>query len=131
MSHAAYLEPLDRERIFAVGFAGSREWSKDVHLLTTVLYFPSDTAEKIAIAMGVREIYFLALDLGNTAEKSHFFGKRPLQVQDRPQGYAQMRNSFERISGKRRGMRPAVYNCSPVSELKCFPYRSLREAVGP
>ena len=113
MSHAPYLEPLDLEAGIYSGY-------------TTASF-----ALQIAIAMGFREIYFLGLDLGNTAEKSHFFGKRPLQDQDRPQVYAQMRNSFERISGKLREMGLSVYNCSPVSELKCFPFRSLREAVGP
>ena len=57
MSHATYLEQLDRERIIAVQFAGSREWSRLVHLLTTVLHLPSDTAEKIAN---------LTSDLGNS-----------------------------------------------------------------
>jgi len=34
MSHAAYLAELTQGRIFAVWFSGSREWAKDVHLLS-------------------------------------------------------------------------------------------------
>ena len=114
-----------------VALMGTEGFNTDLEAGIYSGYTTSYFALQIAIAMGFREIYFLGLDLGNTAEKSHFFGKRPLQDQDRPQVYAQMRNSFERISGNLKDMGLGVYNCSPVSELKCFPFRSLREAVRP
>lgn len=37
MCHAAYLAELAHGRIFVVWFAGSREWAKDVHLLSATL----------------------------------------------------------------------------------------------
>lgn len=39
MSHAPYLEQIDSEKIMLVWFAGSREWAKDVHILSSI-YFP-------------------------------------------------------------------------------------------
>lgn len=88
-------------------------------------------ALQIAIYMGFKEIYFLGLDLGNTEKKSHFFGTRPLQDQDRPDVYAKMCRSFVNISGQLNEMGVRVYNCSPVSALKEFPYRSVDELLAP
>lgn len=84
---------------------------------------------QIALYMGFRDIYYLGLDLGNTSDKSHFFGSRSLQDRDRPEVYAKMRQSFENIADTVAELGAKVYNCSPVSELKCFPYRSLDDAL--
>jgi len=84
---------------------------------------------QLALHMGFREIYYLGLDLGNTRQKSHFFGNRPLQDQDRPEVYAKMRQSFERVADTVLDMGVQVYNCSPVSELKCFPFKALEQVL--
>jgi Acetyltransferase (GNAT) family len=86
-------------------------------------------ALQIAVFMGFREICYLGLDLGNTARQSHFFGNRTLQDRDRPDVYARMRQSFERVAPRLRELGVSVYNCSPVSTLKCFPYRSLDDVL--
>jgi hypothetical protein len=91
----------------------------------TTAYF----ALQIALHMGVREIYYLGLDLGNTSRQSHFFGSRSLQDRDRPDVYARMRRSFEAMADRLGTMGVAVYNCSPVSELKCFPFRQLEHVL--
>lgn len=91
----------------------------------TTAYF----ALQIALHMGVREIYYLGLDLGNTSRQSHFFGSRPLQDRDRPDVYARMRRAFEGMADTLGSMGVAVYNCSPVSALKCFPYRRLEDVL--
>lgn len=92
----------------------------------TVAYF----SLQIAIYMGFKEVYYVGLDLGNTTKKSHFFGTRPLQNRDRPEVYAQMRRSFEKASARIKELGLKVYNCSPVSELKTFPFRLLHEVLG-
>lgn len=82
---------------------------------------------QLVIFMGFKEICYLGLDLGNTLEKSHFFGSRPLQDQDRPDVYTRMRQSFERVADTVEQMGIKVYNCSPVSELKSFPFKTIEQ----
>ena len=84
---------------------------------------------QIAIYMGFQEIYYVGLDLGNTAKQSHFFGNRALQDRDRPEVYAKMRHSFEKITPRLKELGVSVYNCSHVSELKCFPFRPISEVL--
>ncbi len=84
---------------------------------------------QIALYMGFKKVYYLGLDLGNTTRQSHFFGNRPLQDRDRPEVYAKMRQSFENIAPLLPEYGIEVYNCSPVSELKCFPFRPLEEVL--
>lgn len=99
------------------------ELEKGIYSGYTTAYF----CLQLALFMGFREICYLGLDLGNTSEKSHFFGSRPLQDRDRPDVYAKMRKSFERVTDTVRQMGARVYNCSPVSELKCFSYKTIEE----
>lgn len=104
----------------------SFDLGKGIYSGYTVAYF----SLQLAIYMGFKEIYYVGLDLGNTSKKSHFFGTRPLQDRDRPEVYAQMRRSFEKGSRKLKELGIKVYNCSPVSELKCFPFKLLSEVLG-
>ena len=91
----------------------------------TTTYF----ALQIAVFMGFRRIYLLGLDLAATADRSHFFGNRPLQDRDRPEVYEKMQRSFEQAAPELERLGVEVYNCSPVSRLKRFPFRSLDEVL--
>ncbi|MCB9061938.1 MAG: hypothetical protein H6622_10480 [Halobacteriovoraceae bacterium] len=91
----------------------------------TVSYF----ALQIAIYMGIKEIYFLGLDLKNTENKTHFFGQDYSSLKHDTTEYPKMIRCFEKIAPtlKDRGIR--VFNCSKVSSLKCFPYMSYEDAI--
>ncbi len=136
--HELHLELLEVEGLFTlkgnsygteVPLLGTDGFSLDLEQGAFSGYTTAYFALQIAVFMGFREIYYLGLDLGNTARQSHFFGSRALQDRDRPDVYAKMRQSFERVAAKLKEMGVAVYNCSPVSTLKCFPYRSVDDAL--
>lgn len=112
---------------FGVGIAllGPEGFSSDLEAGAYSGYTTSYFALQIAIYMGFREIYFLGLDLGNTSERSHFFGNRPLQERNRDEVYARMRRSFEDAVERLRELGVRVANCSPVSELTCFRHQPL------
>jgi hypothetical protein len=107
------------------GFSANAE--EGVYSGYTTTYF----ALQIALFMGFSEICFLGLDLTATAERSHFFGLRPLQDRDRPEVYMQMQRSFERAAPAIEQMGVKLYNCSPVSKLKAFPFRPLSDVLIP
>ena len=113
-----------------INLLGTDGFSEDLEQGVFSGYTTAYFTLQIAIYMGFREIYYLGLDLGNTATQSHFFGNRSLQHRDRPEVYAKMRHSFEKITPRLKEMGVSVYNCSPVSELKCFPYRPIFEVLG-
>ena len=137
--HELHMELLEVEGLFTlkgnsygteVALLGTEGFSLELEQGAYSGYTTAYFALQIAVFMGFREIYYLGLDLGNTAQQSHFFGNRPLQDRDRPDVYAKMRQSFERVAGQLREMGVSVYNCSPVSTLKCFPQRTLEQALG-
>lgn len=91
----------------------------------TISYF----ALQLAVYMGFEEIYFLGLDLKNTKQNTHFFGRDFASVDHDKGEYQKMKNSFDEIAPilKMKGI--SVYNCSPDSELKCFPYVDYNLAI--
>ncbi len=136
--HELHAELLNVEAVFTlkgnsygieIDLLGTEGFSTDLEAGIYSGYTTAYFTLQLALYMGSREIYYLGLDLGNTAQRSHFFGSRSLQDRDRPEVYAKMRQSFERIAETAGKMGAHIYNCSPVSELKCFPYRSVEEAL--
>jgi hypothetical protein len=105
------------------GFSANAE--EGVYSGYTSTYF----ALQIALFMGFGEICILGLDLAAAPDRSHFFGLRPLQDRDRPEVYLQMQRSFERAAPLIGQMGVKLYNCSPVSRLKAFPFRPLEELL--
>jgi len=136
--HELHLELLDVQGLFTlagnsygteVKLLGTEGFSEDLEQGVYSGYTTAYFALQIAVYMGVREIYYLGLDLGNTEKQSHFFGSRSLQDRDRPEVYAKMRQSFEGVAERLKEMGVAVYNCSRVSTLSCFPHRALDDVL--
>lgn len=91
----------------------------------TISYF----ALQLAVYMGFKEIYFLGLDLVNTPSETHFFGHDFNSANHDTTEFPKMRNSFEKIAPELKAKGINVYNCSPISSLKCFPYVDYKDAI--
>ena len=111
-------------------YLGTEGFTADVERGIYSGYTTTYFALQIALFMGFREIYLLGLDLAATPERSHFFGNRPLQDRNRPEVYEKMHRAFEQAAPELDRLGAKVYNCSPVSRLKRFPFRTLNDALG-
>lgn len=70
MSHAPYLAQLSAGQVMVVWFAGSREWSKDVHLLSAIYH--TDTGEWEPITSLVTEVGY---SVGNCVANMDILGQ--------------------------------------------------------
>ena len=130
LKSSRYLFTLD-DRPFGIPLKllGTSGWSWDleegIYSGYTISYF----ALQLAVYMGMKEIYFIGLDLKNTIDKTHFFGRDYNSQNHDTTEYPKMIESFEKIAPilKEKGIN--VYNCSPDSALKCFPYVDYKEAI--
>lgn len=91
----------------------------------TVSYF----ALQIAVYMGFDRIFFLGLDLKNTNEKTHFFGKDFHSKDHDTTEYPKMISSFQLACKELADSNIKVYNCSETSKLECFPFMSFEDAI--
>jgi hypothetical protein len=80
-------------------------------------------AVHVAIHAGAKKILLAGFDMSAT-KGAHFFGKhkRPLHDTD-PVSYEWWKNRFNAL--KNRGAE--IINCSPDSQLQCFPFGSLSD----
>ncbi len=69
MSHAAYLAALAKNRVMVTWFSGSREWAKDVHLLSAI--FHTDTGQWEPITDLVSEVGY---SVGNSVAERDALG---------------------------------------------------------
>lgn len=119
----------DRPFGIPIHLLGSEGWSwdleKGVYSGYTISYF----ALQLAVYMGFKEIYFLGLDLGNDKDNTHFFGHDFNSKDHDTTEFPKMRKSFEQVAQMLREEGINVYNCSPTSTLKCFPYKDYKEAI--
>ena len=130
LKKARYLFTLE-ERPFGIPLQliGTNGWSwdleKGIYSGYTISYF----ALQLAVYMGFKEIYFLGLDLKNELDQTHFFGTDHHSSSHDTTAFPKMRESFEFIAPvlKEKGIK--VYNCSPISTLKCFPYMDYNLAI--
>lgn len=92
-------------------------------------YSVSYYALQLAVYMGFREIFYLGLDLRHEGPKTHFFGADFHSRTHEQTEFPRMRKMFNygaqqlAIGGVR------VFNCSPVSDLDCFPKVSFDYAL--
>jgi len=91
----------------------------------TISYF----ALQLAIYMGFKRIFFLGLDLKNQEGNTHFFGFDHRSENHEDTEFPKMKNAFTKAAEKIKDMDCQVYNCSPITELKCFPFISFEEAL--
>lgn len=85
-------------------------------------------AVHIAVHAGASRILLFGVDMRDVEGKKHWFGSHPPQL---GQGmlYVEWLRAFDRLAVylNRRGVE--VFNCTPGSALKCFPFLSLNEAL--
>lgn len=111
------------KNLAAEGF--SWDLAEGIYTGYTIAYF----ALQLAVYMGFSEVFYLGLDLRHEQGKTHFFGRDEASARHEETEFPKMtkmlRYGAEAI--KDRGVR--VYNCSPVSDLDCFPFVPYDEAV--
>ncbi len=84
-------------------------------------------ALNLAILMGYDPIYLLGLDMGSDNVKTHFYpGDRWVPNCT----YEYQAKFYDYFHHERYDMSmPMVYNCSPISKIKCFPFKDIREVL--
>ena len=75
---------------------------------------------------GATRILLIGYDMGCTGGKTHYFGDHPEGLQVRSP-FGSFIQSFRTIDPKRYGIE--IINCTPVSNLDCFPRMELTEAL--
>jgi len=111
------------ELIAAEGFSWNLE--NGIYSGYIVSYF----ALQIAVFMGFKNIFYLGLDLKNVGEKTHFFGHDFHSANHDRTEFPKMIKMMEYGAETLRDSRIKVYNCSPISQLKGFPFMSYEEAL--
>lgn len=86
-------------------------------------------ALQIAVYMGFKEIYYLGLDLKNEGANTHFFGHDYHSKNHETTEYPRMKKVLEFGAQTLSNTNVNVFNCSPVSQLECFPKVSYEYAI--
>lgn len=108
-------------------------WSWDLTKGVYNGHTSSYIALQFAVWLGFKEIYFVGLDLRDTPDLTHFYGKRdPKEESKRARMKLQflMANSF--ILAQENELQDngiEVYSCSKISSLKVFPFVDLDEVL--
>lgn len=103
----------------------SYDLTKGLYSGYTISYF----ALQLAVYMNFKRIFFLGLDLKNKGENTHFFGFDHRSENHENTEYPKMIKSFNAIAVELKNRGVEIYNCSKISELKCFPYISFEDAM--
>lgn len=91
----------------------------------TIAYF----ALQVAVYMGFTEIFFVGLDLQHQQGQTHFFGTDFHSRNHESTEFPKMRKMLHYGAAALEGRGIQVFNCSPVSDLKCFPTMSFQDAL--
>ncbi len=91
----------------------------------TVSYF----ALQVAVYMGFSEIFYLGLDLRHESGKTHFFGNDFYSRNHEQTEFPHMRKMLNYGARVLEGHNVKVFNCSPLSDLECFPKVSYEHAL--
>lgn len=85
-------------------------------------------AMHLAFNAGARRIVTLGLDGGPVGGRSHFFGDHPKSL-FKTSPFKAWHAAFEMLAKDLRARSVDVINCSPKTNLRCFPVRSVREVL--
>ena len=91
----------------------------------TIAYF----ALQLAVYMEFAEVFYLGLDLKHQGRSTHFFGRDEVSSNHENTEFPKMIRMLTQAMELLKECPIKVYNCSPVSTLKCFPFMSYEEAV--
>jgi len=128
-SHHADLEKIERENDRMIVF--SKNWKRVTEKLEDGLYSDFNSgmeAVNLALVMGAKEIYLLGLDFCSHEGEYYFYG--------RPKWYTQNVDGVDSLLKKRvqfwdnfKPYADRIFNCSSISRIKVFPYKSIEEAL--
>ena len=105
------------------GFSWDLE--KGIYSGYTVAYY----SLQLAVYMGFKEIFYLGLDLKHEGTKTHFFGADFRSRQHEQTEFPHMRKMLNYGARQLEGGGVKVFNCSPDSDLECFPKVSYEYAL--
>lgn len=108
---------------------GSEGFSWDLEEGVYSGYTISYLALQIAVYMGFKEIVFLGLDLKHEGPRTHFFGSDYHSENHEQTEFPRMRKMLNYGAQVLSSTDVKVYNCSPVSDLECFPKISYEVAL--
>jgi hypothetical protein len=111
------------KNLAADGF--SEDLTQGIYTGYTIAYF----ALQLALYMQFKEVFYLGLDLKNDRGRTHFFGRDEASGNHDQTEYPKMAKMLDYASRRLRKHNITVYNCSPVSTLKCFRQISYEEAL--
>ena len=103
----------------------SFDLEKGVYSGYTISYF----ALQVAVYMGFKKLIYLGLDLKHEGSKTHFFGQDPKTIEHEQTEFPRMFKMLNYGAEVLASTDVKVYNCSPVSTLKCFNKISYEEAL--
>ena len=107
----------------AEGFSWDLE--KGIYSGYTVSYF----ALQVAVYMGFKEIFYLGLDLKHQDGNTHFFGYDYHSSDHETTEFLKMSRMLNYAKEILAPTDIKVFNCSPVSTLKCFEHVTFDDAL--
>ncbi|KMP11729.1 hypothetical protein UR09_02645 [Candidatus Nitromaritima sp. SCGC AAA799-A02] len=92
-------------------------------------YTVSYVGLQIAVYMGFKEIYYLGLDLKHKGSNTHFFGHDFHSENHEMTEFPKMIKMLHYGADALAESDVKVFNCSPVSNLECFPKATYEHAI--
>lgn len=108
---------------------GSEGFSWDLEKGIYSGYTTSYFALQVAVYMGFKEIFYLGLDLKHYAGRTHFFGHDFHSRNHENTEFPRMRKMLNHSAQVLEDTGVKVFNCSPMSDLECFPKVTYEHAL--
>ncbi len=108
---------------------GSEGYSHDLTEGIYSGYTISYLALQIAVYMGFSEIFYLGLDLKHRSGNTHFFGQDFHSRNHEDTEFPKMKRMLSSGAKIVEELGVRVYNCSPDTDITCFPYVSYADAI--
>lgn len=108
---------------------GAEDFSWDLEKGIYSGYTIAYVALQIAVYMGFKEIFYLGLDLKNEGPNTHFFGHDYHSKNHETTEFPRMKKMLEFGAQTLSNTDVKVFNCSPFSQLECFPKVSYEYAI--
>lgn len=111
------------KNLAAEGF--SWDLAEGIYTGYTIAYF----ALQLAVYMGFEEVFYVGLDLRHEGRHTHFFGRDEASATHEQTEFPKMAKMLQRAARLLENHPIRIYNCSPISNVDCFPHLPFEEAV--
>ncbi len=108
---------------------GSEGFSWDLETGVYSGYTIAYVALQVAVYLGFQEIYYLGLDLKHDRGRTHFFGTDFRSRDHETTEFPRMQKMLTYGARELANSAVKIFNCSPVSDLDCFPKVSFEYAI--